>query len=141
MSNSKNALLNRSLVRELFPASERNVRPIIEDSNAPASNFNIEVNVVHNKFTNLFGLPDDNLCDENVSLVNAVATSSSPDAESIDDALAILDRNSRAYEQQLLGKDCVDKSSPTNPMEDANESQINDDENVNNDAFEVLPER
>ena len=141
MSNSKNALLNRSLVRELFPASERNVRPIIEDSNAPASNFNIEVNVVHNKFTNLFGLPDDNLCDENVSLVNAVATSSSPDAESIDDALAILDRNSRAYEQYLLGKDCVDKSSPTNPMEDANESQINDDENVNNDAFEVLPER
>ena len=89
----------------------------------------------------MFGLPDDNFYDEDVSFVNAVATYSSPYAASVDDALEILDRNSRSYEQQLLGEYCVDESVPTNPMEDTNNPEINDNANLGNNAFEVPPER
>ena len=55
--------------------------------------------------------------------------------------MVILDKNSRACEQQSLGKDCVDESAQTNPTEDNNNPQINGSANVSNNRFEVTPER
>ena len=94
-----------------------------------------------NNATDVLGLLDENVRDDSVSLANDVVTSLSPNEESIEDTLEILDKNSRAHDKHSLGEDCVDESSPTNPMEDANNPQLNDNANVSNDAFEVLPER
>ena len=72
----------------------------------------------------MLGSLDENLRDDDVSLVNSVATSSSPYRSNIYDALAILDRNVQANKQHSLDADSVDESSPTNPMEDNNNLKI-----------------
>ena len=62
----------------------------------------------------MFGLIDENLCDDDVPSVNYIATSSSTYVASVDDSLSILDIILQANEKQSLDVDSVDERSLTN---------------------------
>ena len=75
-SDVSNTPPNWSIVRELFTAPQRNVRPRIDNPNASASKINIEGNALPTQVTEGHGLSPANLGNEHFSLDNAVETSS-----------------------------------------------------------------
>ena len=82
--------------------SQRNLRPRTEDYHASQSHMNIGGNALSNQDTEVPRLQQDNLFDNNLSLCNSAATSSSTYLTSVEDNLTILDRNFQVNEQHLL---------------------------------------